>query len=142
MTTTIPGTENDTSCHPDADSPENVAVASNVPDDDHRFPTCVPVLPVPLKNRTPVTNPSLSDRNFTPSSTEPESFAAVTDGVVAADQIVNEPEADAAVVNDHVVGAASAFPAMSDAPETVAVYTVLVASGVVGVNVATCVVEL
>ena len=42
------GDENVTCCHPDADSAENVAVASNVPDADHRFPTWVPVFPAPL----------------------------------------------------------------------------------------------
>ena len=37
-----------TCCQPDAVSPVNVADASFVPDADHRFPTCVPVLPLPL----------------------------------------------------------------------------------------------
>ena len=42
------GVVNSTSCHPDAVSLENVAVASLVPLEVHRLPVCVPVLPVPL----------------------------------------------------------------------------------------------
>ncbi len=76
----------------------------------------------PLKNRTPVTKPSLSDRNFTPNSTAPVSPDAAVPGVAPADQIVNGPDpTPAAVVNDQVVGAAIAFPAVSNAPDTVAV---------------------
>jgi hypothetical protein len=37
-----------TCCQPEAVSPLNVADASFVPDAVHRFPTWVPVLPVPL----------------------------------------------------------------------------------------------
>ncbi len=119
---TATGDENVTCCHPDADSPENVAVANNVPADDHKEPTCVPVFVEPLKNRTPVTKPSLSDRNFTPNSTAPVSPDAAVPGVAPADQIVNGPDpTPAAVVNDQVVGAAIAFPAVSNAPDTVAV---------------------
>ncbi len=102
---TATGDENVTCCHPDADSPENVAVANNVPVDDHKFPTCVPVFVEPLKNRTPVTKPSLSDRNFTPNSTAPVSPSAATVGVAPADQMMQgHPLAAAVVVKDHVVG--------------------------------------
>jgi hypothetical protein len=37
------GLENVTVCHPDPDSFANVADVNNVPDADHRLPTCVPV---------------------------------------------------------------------------------------------------
>ena len=42
------GDANDTCCQPVADSPVNVADASNVPDVLHRWPVCVPVFPAPL----------------------------------------------------------------------------------------------
>jgi hypothetical protein len=42
------GLENNTDCHPDADSPLNVADASNVPDADHNDPTCVPAFAAAL----------------------------------------------------------------------------------------------
>jgi hypothetical protein len=132
---TATGAENDTSCQPEADSPENVAVANNDPDDDHKFPTCVPVFPAPLKNRTPVTVPATTERNFTPSSTAPVSSADNTSGVAPADQIENGPEpVDSAVVNDHVTGATNAFPATSKTPDTVAVYTDPDANAVAGEN--------
>ena len=42
------GVENDTCCQPVAVSFVNVAEASSVPVLVHRWPTCVPVLPLPL----------------------------------------------------------------------------------------------
>jgi hypothetical protein len=134
---TATGDENDTCCQPDADSPENVAVASSVPVDDHRFPTWVPELPTPLKKRTPVTYPSLSERNFTPNSTDPVSPVAATAGVAPADQIEHgHPLAATVVVNDHDTGAAITLPAVSSTPDTVAVYTPPLANGADGVNIA------
>ena len=44
----LTGVENDTCCQPDADSPVNVAVASNVPSEAHKLPVWVPVLPEAL----------------------------------------------------------------------------------------------
>jgi hypothetical protein len=38
------GAEKSSSCHPLADSPVNVPLASNWPVDDHRLPICAPVL--------------------------------------------------------------------------------------------------
>src|SRR4051812_18313039 len=57
-----------TCCHPLALSLANVAVASFVPVAVQRVPTWVPMLPVDLKKRTPVTTPDASDLNLTPTS--------------------------------------------------------------------------
>ena len=56
-------------CHPEAVSLVNVTFPNRVPVDDHRLPTCVPVLLVDLWNRIPVMNPLCDARNFTPTST-------------------------------------------------------------------------
>ena len=55
-------------CQPVALSLVNVPVASRVPVELHSDPVWVPLLPVPLKNRTPVTQPATLDWNFIPSS--------------------------------------------------------------------------
>jgi hypothetical protein len=44
----VTGDEKLTCCQPEADSPVNVADASNVPVELHRLPRCVPVLPAAL----------------------------------------------------------------------------------------------
>src|SRR4051812_39757490 len=75
-------------CQPVADSLVNVTVLSRVPVLVHRWPTCVPVLAAPLKNRKPVTVPATSDRNFTPSSIDRLSFSEAKAGTVEASQIV------------------------------------------------------
>src|SRR5262249_33553682 len=55
-------------CQPLADSFVNAPVASRVPVEVHRLPTCAPVLLLPLENETPVTAPATSDVNRTPTS--------------------------------------------------------------------------
>ena len=117
---TATGLENVTCCQPDADSDVNVACANNTPDELHKLPTCVPVFNDPLKNRTPVTNPLTSDRNFTPNSTalvSPEIVGGVTDD----DHTEHGHTTELAVVNDHEVGPDMGLPAVSVAPDTVAV---------------------
>ena len=63
--------------------------------------------------------------------------SAATAGVAPADQIEHgHPLAAAVVVNDHVVGAAIALPAVSCAPRPSPCTTAAVASGAAGVKVA------
>src|SRR4051812_7418901 len=73
------GLAKETCCQPVALSLVKVADASFVPLEFHRLPTCVPVLAVDLKKRTPDTNPERSERNLMPTSvaaTLPESARA------------------------------------------------------------------
>ena len=42
------GVVKSSSCHPEADSPLNVPLASSVPPELHRLPMCVPVLSTSL----------------------------------------------------------------------------------------------
>lgn len=61
------------------------ALESNVPCADHRFPTCVPVLPAPpLKKRTPSIANGVLEKNRTPSSTSFGSATLATEGCVPA----------------------------------------------------------
>jgi len=75
-------------------------------------------------------------RNLTPSSTAEASFESTTPGAVVVVQMEHgHAELTAEVVNDQLT-AVMTFPLASAAPLTVAVYTVEVASPLVGVNVA------
>src|SRR6478735_3572435 len=69
-------------CHPLADSLVKVPVANWTPEVVHKDPVCVPVLPVSLKKRTPVTEPATSAWNFAPRVTAEESLVEVMNGAV------------------------------------------------------------
>src|SRR5438094_497397 len=86
MATPLP---NETCCQPLADSLVNVAVARRLPWTDHRLPMCVPVLVVSFQKRTPVIQPSTSDWNLTPSSTELLSLVFCVAGPALLGQIVH-----------------------------------------------------
>src|SRR5688500_19972097 len=85
------GSLNVTSGHPPSVSFVNVALASSVPSAAHRFPTCVPVFPAPLKNRSPYTYPPTSLRNRTPTSTDLSSSNAGFACVAALPQMLHSP---------------------------------------------------
>src|SRR5262245_7816664 len=61
-------------CHPFPLSLRKVTVASLTPQLDHSEPVWVPVLPVPLKKRTPYTEPEALATQRTPTSTPVESL--------------------------------------------------------------------
>ena len=131
-----------TCCHPEEVSPENTAVASRVPEVDHKLPMWVPLFAVPFQNRTPVTYPFTSARNFTPSSTALGSFSTWLTGTADGDQIVHGQTGPAAVVKVQVTLDARRLPAMSFTvgsvvpPLRVAWYAVLAASAADGVSLA------
>src|SRR5947209_11338350 len=104
------GWANATCCQPPPVSAVNVAVARRWPAAVQRLPECVPVLPAPLKKRTPVTKPAMSERNFTPTSIEPVSDVAAVAGCASEDQIVHGHVGTPIVVNDHVNGALIGVP--------------------------------
>src|SRR5690242_17713144 len=130
-------------CQPVAVSLVNVARARSVPEAFQRLPTCVPVFPVPLKNRTPVTQPAVLERNFIPSSTAPPSLDDDSSG---ASVDVQSPHGQVRTVKLHDFEAASALPERSVTPpappETVAVYTPPRVSGEDGCSVAVAVAVL
>src|SRR5881275_105032 len=105
-----------------------------------RLPTCVPLFPVPLEKRMPLTDPLMSDLNLTPSSKGPGSLTDALPGVVVDCQLEHGQFEPVPVVNVHVTSAATALPATSFAPAAppfmVAVYAVETARAFVGVSVA------
>src|SRR5687768_11315553 len=79
--------------------------------------------------------PPAPARNRTPSSTAEPSLTVTTAGVAVLGQIVHgQPDDVVPVVNDHENGD-MVWPAVSRAPDTVAVWTVDGASAAAGVNV-------
>src|SRR5580765_832579 len=94
-----------TSCQPDTDSLVNVASASSTPVADQRWPTCAPVFAAPLKKRTAVTNPLMSDRNFTPTSIGCPSVTVGFAGVAAGGQMLHGQPLDCAATRSGRVAA-------------------------------------
>jgi hypothetical protein len=76
-----------TDCQPVVVSLVKVADARRVPLVVQSEPVWIPVLPVPLKNRTPVTFPSLLDVNRIPNSTAEASVLAGVAGVSLASTV-------------------------------------------------------
>src|SRR6478735_3011537 len=76
------GDEKVSVCHPLADSLVKVPVDSWTPEVVHKDPVWVPVLPAPLKKRTPLTEPATSVWNLTPRVTAEESLVEVMNGAV------------------------------------------------------------
>src|SRR6266568_5751343 len=85
----------------------------------------------------PVIVPSLLAWNRTPRVTALVSAASTTPDGAASCQMLHGHCATAPVVKLHENGLAIAVPELFCAPDTVAVYAVLAASGLDGVNVAT-----
>ena len=84
-----------------------------------------------------MTEPAWLARNFTPTSMPPVSGSALTAGVaVDAQMLQGQPGLLAAAVVNVQVTACMVLPAVSFAPETVAVYVVDPARPAPGVNVA------
>src|SRR5215468_9195906 len=81
--------------------------------------------------------PLLLGWNCTPRFTAPVSAASTAPDGAALPQMLHGHEATAPVVKLHVNGAVIGVPEAFCAPDTVAVYVVLAASGLDGVNVAT-----
>ena len=107
----------------------------------------VPLFAAPFQNRTPVTYPFTSARNFTPSSTAFGSFSTWLAGTADGGQIVHGQTGPAAVVKVQVTSDARRLPAMSFTvgsvvpPLTVAWYAVFAANGADGVSRAVRVAE-
>jgi len=77
------GVESDACCHPNVVSLAKLTDANRVPLAVQKLPTCGATFAGPLKKRIPVTNPSTSERNFTPSATGFESLNAAIEAARA-----------------------------------------------------------